>query len=370
MDSKKRTYKKHRHPGVRPKGTGKWTIDFMDHVGKRHQRVFKGSEKDAVKFRNSLILRVDRIKAGLEAPPSRRTVPTLKKLWEEFRTHRQMQVMAGSIQQSTLTRYHATIKALKQSRPTLLNQPISKITARDIESYKSIRIREGVKAATINADLRNLKALFNYACKHGYIDRSPLSGVSNVKVNNGDVRFLNEDELARLKECLQGLDLKDSFQKDAHDLVIAYLYTGCRAQELLVSGGLTWDQVGKDNVDIPQPKQHRRRIIRLPATVQKILSERRGCSKGPFDLTYDQAYKRVKYVLSKAKIDNASIHTLRKTAGAWYYIASRGIFATSLWLGHSNVLVTQKHYTGLIQRLETEYNDAFERMLDEKVVAI
>ena len=69
-----------------------------------------------------------------------------------------------------------------------------------------------------------------------------------------------------------------------------------------------------------------------------------------------------------AGIQNASTHTLRKTAGAWYYMATRDIFATSKFLGHSSVSVTEKHYAGLIQSLKVEYSDQFEEGLNSRLL--
>ncbi len=58
--------------------------------------------------------------------------------------------------------------------------------------------------------------------------------------------------------------------------------------------------------------------------------------------------------MEKAGIKNGAIHTLRKTAGAIHYKANRDIFATSKFLGHSSVKVTESHYVGLIQSLKSE----------------
>ena len=47
-----------------------------------------------------------------------------------------------------------------------------------------------------------------------------------------------------------------------------------------------------------------------------------------------------------------------------YYLATRDIFATSRFLGHSNVTVTQIHYAGLIQSLQIEYHQQYEQELN------
>ena len=74
-------------------------------------------------------------------------------------------------------------------------------------------------------------------------------------------------------------------------------------------------------------------------------------------------YKRVKWLFEQAGIGNASPHTLRKTAGSLFYLATRDIFATSRFLGHSSVNVTEKHYAGLIQSLQVENYRKFEEVI-------
>ena len=68
-------------------------------------------------------------------------------------------------------------------------------------------------------------------------------------------------------------------------------------------------------------------------------------------------------MLNKAKIENASPQTLRKTAGAFYYMATRDIYATKEWMGHSDISITIKHYSGLMQSMKREDDLAFEKLL-------
>ena len=119
-------------------------------------------------------------------------------------------------------------------------------------------------------------------------------------------------------------------------------------------------------IDVPKTKSNKTRTI--PNTMRAILKNRKSTNIAPFQSTRDMVYNRVKYVLRKAGIKNASTHTLRKTAGAWYYVATRDIFATSDFLGHSSVKVTQKHYVGLIQSLQVEYSDKYEATLNSKLL--
>lgn len=64
-----------------------------------------------------------------------------------------------------------------------------------------------------------------------------------------------------------------------------------------------------------------------------------------------------------AGIENAGPHTLRKTAGAFYYMATRDIYATKEWMGHSDISITINHYSGLMQTMKREDDLAFEKLL-------
>ena len=62
-------------PGVRKKAPGKFIIDYKDHNNKRRQITYLGIETDAVRARKALLVKRDRIIAGLEAPPEAIKVP-------------------------------------------------------------------------------------------------------------------------------------------------------------------------------------------------------------------------------------------------------------------------------------------------------
>ena len=73
-------------------------------------------------------------------------------------------------------------------------------------------------------------------------------------------------------------------------------------------------------------------------------------------------------IIEKAGIENAGGHTLRKTAGAFYYMATRDIYATKEWMGHSDISITIKHYSGLMQSMKREDDLAFENLLTAQLM--
>ncbi|MEE9572184.1 MAG: tyrosine-type recombinase/integrase [Candidatus Neomarinimicrobiota bacterium] len=361
--------KQYRYNGVRPgKKSGSFIIDFYDHNRRRRQITFYGTERDAVKQRRQLLAKRDRIKSGIEISPDvDKSNPTLNKLWEIFRNNRQLKVDSGSMKQESLDRYKCSLNALIDFRPELTNFQINRIKSRDIEAFKVYRRGKGFSPEGINTNLRNLRTIFKFAVDRGYLGISPFIDVPTISVRETDVRFLNEDELQLLNATLEKLDLKNTFQKDAHDLVLIYLFSGARTSEILYPT-FTWDCIKKDSIRFPETKFFNSRTIPNTNTMRAIFKSRKYGNSAPFHFTRDMVYNRVKFVFNKAGIKNASTHTLRKTAGAWYYVATRDIFAASRFLGHSSVKVTEKHYAGLIQSLQVEYSEMYEAALNSRLL--
>ena len=363
-------YKHHRYPGVRPaKQTGAWTLDFIDHNHKRKQVTYKGTEADAVKHRRALLAKVDRIKANLEAPPEAKAKEiTLGQLWEAFEADRRLKIDSGALQQSTLNRCRDTFRAFTAYDEGFSARLLTSFVGADITAYLVYRREMGCAAEGRNIDLRKLKTLFAFAVKHDYLAKSPLADVRPARVPKGDVRFLDDDELKALDKAMSSIDPASDFQRDARDLTIFYLFTGARVSEALYREDTTdtfdWSCVGDKAVTFLSTKAGKTRSIPMVGTVKTVLEGRKHIPGGPFPLDRWQVGKRVKWMLNMAGITHkASPHTLRKTAGAWYYMGTRDIFAASMFLGHSTVVVTQQHYSGLIQSLKVEYSEQFEKAL-------
>ena len=380
-----KSYKKHKYPGVRPgRREGAFVIDYTDHNRARRQVTFKGTEAEANSFRNEILASVNQIERGFKPPPEKLQRPlNLWQLWNKFFEERQLRVRSGSMRWLSLERYRNSVEALFGFRPDLKNKRIDKLDAVDLEGFKVYRKEKGFSSEGINTNLRNLRTILKFAVDRGFLDRSPFLDVPFVSVRKKDVRYLDEEELERLNETLESLDIKDEFQRDARDLIIFYLFTGARTSEIL-HPSFSWDCIGKDIITFPETKSSKSRVIPIQETVRKLLNDRKGVVGGPFYtafnqrpedmddcigwldrhcLTRDMVYNRVKSVFDRAQIKHASTHTLRKTAGAWYYMATRDIFATSRFLGHSSVKVTEQHYVGLIQGLQVENAQYFETAL-------
>ncbi len=355
------TYKQHKHPGIRPgKRPGTYTIDYQDHNGTRHQETFKGTAHDAYVYRCNVISDVAKIGHGMMVAPEEKK--TLSELWTAFVVDRETKIDVGDMSRGDLERVGHSYKALLKYKPSLEAQLLDEIDSKVFDGFKKHRFERGFAKEGINTNLRTLRTLFNFGIKKGYLKTSPLADVSPYKVANS-VRFLNEVELRNLQFAIASIDQEDEYQRDARDLYLYYLHTGARLSEILYPT-FDWSCDGQHSIKFPKTKGGKNHIISKTETMKDILESRKHIHGGPFHFTKNEVYKRIKWLFRQAGIENASVHTLRKTAGAWYYTATRDIFATSRFLGHSSVKVTEKHYCGLIQSLQTEYSVMFEQALN------
>lgn len=369
MNKKSKVRKRYRFRGVRPHTIqGAFRVDWYDWQGCRCTKVVYGTEAEAARYRRERITEADQIKNGLRQIPESKKIISLQELWDEFRTQYQLKVDSMSIEQGSLDRYDNSIHAFFDYDPSLSHKPINSFTVEDFERFKIFRKDNGFSPEGINTNLRNLRTIFQFAISEGLLRKSAIHSVSPMKTVKNDVRYLSEDELKRLNKTLQHLDITDTYQKDVYDLTKFFLYTGARTREALYPT-FVWSCIKDQKIIFPKTKSSVSRTIPLTNSVNTVLESRKLTPGGPFHFTRDMVYNRTKFAFTAAKIENASTHTLRKTAGAYYYVSTRDIFATSKFLGHSSVKVTESYYAGLIQSLKTEYSMSFDKKLTDMLVS-
>ena len=96
------------------------------------------------------------------------------------------------------------------------------------------------------------------------------------------------------------------------------------------------------------------RKVALNDQMKDILESRKHLPH-PFPFAYDGVYEKlVRKYYPLAGIIGANLHNLRKTSGGLLIQAGKDIYRVSKFLGHSSVVVTEKHYVDL---LRDDYQD-------------
>ncbi len=225
------------------------------------------------------------------------------------------------------------------------NPYISKFTMRTIEEYRNNRLALGISKATVALELRHLKAVFNFAVNHSWLRKNPVMGVRFPKMDINKVRYLTVDEVNRLLKVL-----KESGDNEMERIVITYLNTGARRSELL-NPNLSWEDIDFDKKQILlHGKGKRKRYIPLnKICIDQFNEMKEEDREHPFLYTPDYYSHKIQEYYKPAKIQGATLHSLRKTFGSiLIQYGKADIYTVSKLLGHFSVTVTEKYYVDLL----------------------
>jgi len=307
-------------------------LEWKNHKERRQSKVFHGTRKDAERFLNKIVSDVDSINAGLKLPPERKI--RYSDVYERYLKNRKTECT-----EATIVRYRKSLKAFQRYFPREIK--LQDIRRRDIEEFREKRL-EAITQTGVEIDLRHLKAFFNWCYNMEWITKSPFQGIKITQAVK-PVRFLTHSEIKNINEILTKSD-----DIDLKDLVVFYLNSGARANEILPPL-FTWDKIGVTEIEIIGKRKKVRKVA-INATMREILDRRRHLLY-PFPFKYYEVYRKiVRNLFKDTGIENANIHTLRKTSGALLIEAGVDIYRVSKFLGHGSVTVTEKHYVDLLKK--------------------
>ena len=138
-----------------------------------------------------------------------------------------------SVKVSTFIAYQYDNK--KHLVPFFGKKLLSNITVKDVQSYVTLKLREGLSPRTVNKTLTVLRIMFKHAIIQGYIDKDPAMFVVRPKVPTVERDFLRPDEIEKL--------ILNS-PEDYRALFATAALTGARQGELLA---LRWGDLDLDD---------------------------------------------------------------------------------------------------------------------------
>ena len=152
------------------------------------------------------------------------------------------------------------------------DMPICDISQIHVEKFKHDRINTPLwtkaarKPATVNRALAVLSRMFSLAREHGYINSNPVSRVRRMREDNQRIRYLTEDEQARLLDALSGS------REWLRPVVVFALNTGMRLGEI---ASLCWQQVDFERgvISVRRTKTGKDRFIPINEEAREILTE-------------------------------------------------------------------------------------------------
>lgn len=183
------------------------------------------------------------------------------------------------------------------------------------------------------------------------ITSNPLLEVKNLRDDNKIERFLSEEQLARLVQCV-----KHSDNNKLYYIVVYLLYTGARKREVLDA---RWEDVdwGQKSWRIPKTKSGKIRHVPLSTGALQLLEHLQGLNQAlpeaersnhvfcnprtgmpfvSFFYSWDTARKQ-------AGLPELRVHDLRHSFASFLVNAGRSLYEVQELLGHADIRTTSRY---------------------------
>ena len=237
--------------------------------------------------------------------------------------------------------------------------------ARDALHALPTRVGKARSASDVNRHLATLSHAFSLATREWqWLEMNPLRRVQKLREPLGRVRFLSEDERARLLKACQ----ESPHARWLYPLVVLALATGMRQGEILA---LTWDRVDLHRgwITLDNTKNRERRGVPLNgyalAAMREYAKVRRLDSDVVFCATQGDGpvYLRTAWTpaVTAAELDDFHFHDLRHTTAS--YLAMNGATPGEIAavLGHRTLAMVKRyahlsdaHVAGVLERMNSK----------------
>lgn len=242
------------------------------------------------------------------------------------------------------------------------NKILSEILPADIEIWRTKRLNNNIKPATINRDLCILKSLLSTAVTWDIIEKNPISKIKPLKIDNAaKVRFLNNieeqvlrDTITKREQRLKQLQKNTNKYNGDHlkPMVLLSINTGIRRGELL---SLTWDNIDLQHAMLTitgsTTKTGKTRHIPLNKEALQVIKQWQKTTNAKCGLIFPNKngckfaniHTAWKKLLKSAKIENFRWHDLRHHFASKLVMAGVDLNTVRELLGHSDIKMTLRY---------------------------
>jgi integrase len=277
---------------------------------------------------------------------------------------------------ATLKNGEDSVARVKSTWAKLLNKRISEISPNEIDRLRNGRINiDGVKPATVNRDLSALKGVLTHWKKRNKGAVSPAAELVDLDVADDEViRYLTEDEAARLRQALadrdtlaaaerrnanawrrdRGYELMpeiDGYSDHITPMVLISLNTGVRQGELF---SMTWESVSIERRNLSvlasHAKGNKTRNIPLNDEALKVfntIKPKRATGlvfvSPKTESEFDNVKKAWTELIKKADIPGLRWHDMRHDFASQLVMKGVPLFTVQQLLGHSNPKTTMRY---------------------------
>lgn len=281
--------------------------------------------------------------------------PTRGVSWEEFTaTYNRLQ-----LSRKPLTTAHAYRSSLETFAAVAQPQELAAVNVASIEDFADQRLRQGLAPATVNRDLRHLKASMRWAARRGLIEEAPdFHGVFVREVRTPPTNVPEEHFLAMVRAtetpATPLVRLPGEWWRTF--LYVSY-YLGLRCGESLA---LTWEDIRLENrelrVKASSSKGRKERVLPLSEGLLQVLTDWRTSSAPaspqqhvlawPLD-TMGPFYEEWRVLLAAAHLPDEAHYTpkdFRSTCASALIASNVPTVVVKDFLGHASVTTTAGYY--------------------------
>ena len=332
---------KHRGVYEHPKDSGVWWVLYYDQYNRRHR------EKVGLKS------------AAISIYRQRKTEIRQGKFEPEDIERKHQNVLVSEIikdfEKASEARGRKSLADIRQRlrywSDRLGDRPAKSVMNTDIEDarldlaqgrlpgHRHKRKKAPRAVATVNRYLATLKSVFLLAIENEKVTRNPFRKVKLQKENNARVRFLTEEEEARILKAVP---------KPYQAMILFAIHTGMRFSE---QTKLKWEEVDfrQRVVKIRDSKSGKARHIPLNTVVLDVLKgipRSIGC---PFVFYTENGTQRTLMArqwpgwLKQAGVENFHWHDLRHTFASRLVMRGVDLYTVKELLGHQSIEMTQRY---------------------------
>ena len=338
---------------------------------KRHNETKRGFKykRDAIEYEANLI-----------AKPNSNTIRFIP-FADEF-----LKFKKTDVQYTTYLKYKECINIVM--KPLFPNIPIDEITFQHCDEFKEKLSRLDYSTSYKNKLITQMKGMFNFGVRRKYISDNPARLLKSFRKTTAEIEKKRStdnnvwtyEEFSKFIECVEDEKYKA--------LYITLFTTGCRLGEALA---LTWTDLsdsklsitkshtkqtekGSYEIKIPKSNCSIRKISLNPSLNAYLLDYKEQCKrnnrlfeesdfifggKKPLARTTIETIKNK--AIEKSGVKKIRIHDFRHSHATILINNGMNIVAVSKRLGHSDVSMTLKIYTHLLEKSDEEIMDFLEK---------